>query len=103
MESTLKILLLEDMQEDVELIGHTLKKAGLKFETLQVDDRSAFEKALKEFVPDIVLSDHSLPQFNSIEALELFRKSGLCAPFIQEHSVILTLPVAAVDAAQTLD
>jgi signal transduction histidine kinase len=82
MESILKILILEDMEEDVELIMRTLKKAGLKFEIRQVDTREGFITALGDFDADVILSDHSLPQFNSVEALELYKKRGSQAPFI---------------------
>jgi signal transduction histidine kinase len=82
MKSTLKILILEDMEEDVELIKRTLKKAGLQFETIQVDTRNAFIRALEEYDADVILSDHSLPQFNSVEALELCQERGSQVPFI---------------------
>jgi signal transduction histidine kinase len=39
-------------------------------------------KALEEFSPSIVLSDHSLPSFNSIEALKILRETGSIIPFI---------------------
>lgn len=82
MESMLKILSLEDMEEDVELITRTLQKAGLQFEIRQVDTREGFIQALEDFNADVILSDHSLPQFNSVEALELYKKKGLQIPFI---------------------
>jgi signal transduction histidine kinase len=70
------------MEEDVVLIKRTLKKSGLLFETHQVDTREDFIQALKEYHADVILSDHSLPQFDSVEALELCKKSGLQVPFI---------------------
>jgi signal transduction histidine kinase len=82
MESTLRILILEDVDEDVALIKHTLQKAGLKFETMQVDSREGFIDALRSYQADVILSDHSLPQFNSVEALELCKTNGSPAPFI---------------------
>src|SRR4026207_1622651 len=82
MESTLKILILEDIDEDVELIKRTLKKAGLQYEAVQVDSREGFIKALDDYDADVILSDHSLPQFNSIDALELCKNSGSEVPFI---------------------
>ena len=82
MESMLKILSLEDMEEDVELIARTLQKAGLQFEIRQVDTREGFIQALEDLDADVILSDHSLPQFNSVEALELYKKKGLQMPFI---------------------
>jgi PAS domain S-box-containing protein len=47
-----------------------------------VNTRTQYKDALAGFVPEIVLSDHSLPAFNSIEALDILRKSGLEIPFI---------------------
>jgi signal transduction histidine kinase len=82
MEGTLKILILEDMDEDVELIKRTLHKAGLIFETRQVDSREGFMNALNEYNADVILSDHSLPQFNSVEALEMCKQKGSLVPFI---------------------
>jgi signal transduction histidine kinase len=82
MEGTLKLLILEDMDEDVELIKRTLKKSGMQFETRQVDTREDFVKALNEYQADVILSDHSLPQFDSVEALKLCKKAGRQVPFI---------------------
>src|SRR5688500_9387592 len=82
MESTLKILILEDMEEDVVLIKRTLKNAGLLFETRQAHSREGFVQALNEYSADVILSDHSLPQFNSVEALEICKKRGSQVPFI---------------------
>ena len=82
MKSTLNILIVEDMEEDVELIQHTLKRAGLQFEVRQVDSRDGFIDALAEYKADVILSDHALPQFNSVEALELCKKKGSQVPFI---------------------
>ncbi len=82
MENRLKILMLEDLEEDAILIDRTLKRDKMEFVSLRVDNREEFSKALQEFNPDIILSDHSLPQFNSIEALELCRSRRLHVPFI---------------------
>lgn len=82
MEGTLKLLILEDMDEDVELIKRTLKKSGMQFETRQVDTREDFVRALNEYQADVILSDHSLPQFDSVEALKLCKKAGCQVPFI---------------------
>lgn len=82
MKSTLKILILEDVEDDVELIKRTLRKAGLEFETRQVDTREGFLRALKEYKADVILSDHSLLQFDSIEALALSKQHASQVPFI---------------------
>jgi len=78
----LKILVLEDMEDDLELIEYILTDANLKFTTKRVDTREQFISALKRDHVDVILSDHSLPQFNSDEALGIYRESGLKIPFI---------------------
>src|SRR5688500_1750200 len=82
MESTLKILILEDVEDDVELIKRTLRKEGLEFEVSQEDTRQGFLSALKDYHADVILSDHSLPQFDSVEALTLAQQHAPQVPFI---------------------
>lgn len=78
----LKILFLEDSAYDAELIGHILKKAGIDFSFKLVDTREEYLQSLSEYVPDLVLADHSLFHFNSEEALKIFKETGLKVPFI---------------------
>ena len=82
MHQKLRILLLEDIPSDAELVFLEIEKAKIAFEKLVVDTREQYNAALDDFAPDIVLSDHTLPGFNSIEALALLKKSGLIIPFI---------------------
>ena len=78
----LKILHLEDMPEDAAMVVHELKKGKIKCEIIVVDNRADFKLALKNFSPDIILSDHTLPSFNSVDALEIVQKSYPQIPFI---------------------
>ncbi|HEX5170853.1 MAG TPA: ATP-binding protein [Cyclobacteriaceae bacterium] len=82
MEKKLKILLLEDVEDDAGLINWSLEKAGLPFEFKRVDNREEFVDAIRNYQPDVVLSDHSLPRFNSMDALRICRWVNLQAPFI---------------------
>ncbi|MDF3077670.1 MAG: hypothetical protein K0S09_1559 [Sphingobacteriaceae bacterium] len=82
MGKKLKILHLEDSSSDAELVHRVLKKADFHFERLLVDSEVKFVSALDEFRPDVILSDHSLPSFNSHEALAIFRERKLKIPFI---------------------
>lgn len=86
MDSILKILILEDSPDDADLIERELRKAGLDFSSTIVNQREEYETALHEVRPDVILSDHSLPSFNSLEALKLYHDSqralNLAAPFI---------------------
>jgi len=78
----LKILILEDRLEDVELIGRTLKKEAIDFISKIVDSKDDFEQALSEFQPEVILSDHALPQFNSLDALLMVKNKNIKVPFI---------------------
>lgn len=78
----LKILHLEDTLADAKLVLRALKKGLIDFELLLVDDKQGFQNALSEYIPDIILSDHSLPSFNSYEALSIFQQTKLKIPFI---------------------
>ena len=82
MEHSLKILHLEDIASDAELVDRALRKAGIVFERRLVDTRLEYLDALETFRPDVILSDHSLPTFNSLEALNLLKESGRDIPFI---------------------
>jgi PAS domain S-box-containing protein len=82
MSENLKILILEDVKFDVELIERELEKGGINFQSFNVSTKEEFTKALDEFNPDIVLSDHRLPQFDSHEALSIFKSRKLAIPFI---------------------
>jgi PAS domain S-box-containing protein len=81
MSQKIKILHLEDVLTDAELVSKKLK-TKLSFESHLVNSKQAFENALINFVPDVILCDHSLPAFNSIEALRIVREKGLSIPFI---------------------
>ncbi|HYI78238.1 MAG TPA: response regulator, partial [Chryseolinea sp.] len=82
MSEPLKILVLEDIQDDVGLIERELRKGGLRFETMRVDSKADFLEALRAYKADVILSDHSLPQFDSFEAIKLCRRLGVTIPFI---------------------
>jgi len=82
MENELKILMLEDQEDDAGLVDRALLKERFQFIRKRVDTRDEFEEALDEFKPDVILSDHALPQFNSIEALRVCIARKLNVPFI---------------------
>lgn len=77
-----RILILEDVVADAELIEHELRKAAIEFVSKRVDTREAFLKELKDFVPDIILADFTLPLFDGISALEITKEQRPDVPFI---------------------
>lgn len=82
MPSQLKILILEDSEFDAELIRRELKHGGLDFVSKEVSTKKDFQATIRDFRPDIILADHSLPQFNSKEALDICKKLNYNNPFI---------------------
>jgi len=82
MQKELRILMLEDLQDDVGLIERTLRREGMNFSAKRVDSQDEFIQCLEIFQPDVILSDHALPQFNSLEALKICRKQAVHVPFI---------------------
>lgn len=79
---SIKVLHLEDSSSDAELVARVLQKSASDFEIKVVDTRIEFENALKQFGPEIIISDHSLPSFNSLEAMDILKDIGFNIPFI---------------------
>ena len=82
MSKELRILMLEDLEDDAGLLDRALSKEKIAFTRMRVDTREEFVDALYSFGPDLILSDHALPQFNSIEALKIVQESNSDVPFI---------------------
>ena len=99
----LRILLLEGRPADAELVEHELKRARFPAVTRVVDTSDAFAQALREFAPDVVLSDHSLARCNAVAALRLLRATRLTVPLIvvagalDERAAVETLKAGAED------
>lgn len=82
MSQPIRIIHLEDIRSDAEIVKRELTKGGLSFDLIWATSKDAFLKALSEFTPDIIISDHSLPGFSSQEAFHALQRSGLNVPFI---------------------
>ncbi len=83
MERELRILIVEDVATDAELCQRELQRAGLKFTAQRVDTQQAFERALGEFRPEIILSDFSMPTgFDGFAALVIAREKLPDVPFV---------------------
>lgn len=82
MNSSLKILILEDNPADVDLLIRELKKSDLSFTSEIVQTREAFENAIQNFKPDLILSDYSLPSFDGLTAFHIKQEKIPDIPFI---------------------
>ncbi len=77
----LRVLHIEDNSSDTELVIFALRQAGFDPEWTQVDTREAFLSHLDPSF-DIILADHSLPQFSGLEALRILQEKEFDIPFI---------------------
>ncbi|MCY7354580.1 MAG: response regulator [Lysobacter sp.] len=78
----LRILLIEDSAEDAELTGIELAGAGLRVESIRVDNETALQTVLADFRPQLVLSDIALPGFSAERALQIIRAQTPDARFV---------------------
>lgn len=81
MQRTLRVLLVEDNAADAELLVRELRRNGFDPQWKRVETEAAFLAELDE-LPDIILSDYSMPAFSGLRAAELLLASGLNIPFI---------------------
>lgn len=82
MKKALKILMLEDSTDDVEMIQRLLKKEMLNCEFFVTMTREGYLHALDQFQPHLILSDNYMPQFNATEALLIMKQHSIQIPFI---------------------
>jgi diguanylate cyclase (GGDEF)-like protein len=98
-----QLLLVEDSEMDAELTKRSLKSAGLTCRFRRVDDEEEMRGALRASLPDLILSDFSLPGFDGMAALALARIEAPGVPFvflsgtIGEERAIEALKCGAVD------
>lgn len=82
MNKRLRIIHLEDLRSDADLVARELRKGNIDHELMWVTNKPDFEAALGSFQPDIVLSDHSLPTITSVDALKIVKALPDRIPFI---------------------
>ena len=88
MRKVLHIIHIEDLDSDAELVAHVLKKGGIHCVIRRAVNRYQFEELLAYSRPDLILSDHSLPSFNSQEALQITQNVDASIPFILITSTV---------------
>ena len=79
---SVRVLLTEDVASDAELEVRELKRAGMRIVHRIVDSEQAFSEALRDFSPDVILSDFSMPVFDGMAALAIARERSPEIPFI---------------------
>ncbi|HEX5685863.1 MAG TPA: response regulator [Ideonella sp.] len=82
MTKAIRVLVVEDSEDDSRLAMRALRRAGFEPRHRRVQDVAALRAALSEEQWDAVLSDFSLPGFTGVDALKVFRETELDIPFI---------------------
>lgn len=82
MDRTLRILHVEDSEQDSSLLAHHITAAGFDLLSKRVEAADAMTAALAGEEWDLILCDYSMPGFSALAALSILRESGLDIPFI---------------------
>ncbi len=78
----LRVLFVEDSEDDVLLIVRELRRAGYDVSFRKVDTPEEMRNALSKEEWDIILSDYVMPHFTTAEALTILKETELDIPFI---------------------
>ena len=82
MGTPLRVLMIEDSEDDAVLLLRELRRGGYDVEFERVDLPGTLKSALDTQVWDLVVSDFSMPHFSGTDALHLLRAKGSDVPFI---------------------
>src|SRR5229473_4919442 len=82
MNRVLRVLVVEDSENDAKLMLLKLRRGGYEPEHERVDTAAAMEAALQWCEWDIIICDYVMPGFSGLDALSLFKQKGLDIPFI---------------------
>lgn len=82
MGNPLRVLVVEDSEDDALLLDRELRRSGYIPQSLRVQTAEDLQAALQEHTWDVVVTDHNLPGFSSEAALAIVKDSGLDLPVI---------------------
>ncbi len=78
----IRVLLIEDSEDDALLVERSLKHGGIDPVLLRVSDGESLTKALDEAEWDVILCDYMMPGFSTEAAFEIVLSRDLDIPFI---------------------
>lgn len=102
-KNLLRILFIEDLPSDVDLAVLELRKEKLTFDYTTVCTRDDLVNALKEFKPDLIISDYMMPSFNGLQALKIVNELDpdipfiLCTGSVNEETAVKCIKAGALD------
>jgi two-component system, cell cycle sensor histidine kinase and response regulator CckA len=81
-KASLRVLQIEDREQDVALMARHLTQAGFDITTRRVETKESLKAALGSQEWDVALCDYSMPQLDALGALRVVKEMGLDIPFI---------------------
>ncbi|HOW66149.1 MAG TPA: PAS domain S-box protein [Candidatus Paceibacterota bacterium] len=103
MSQPLRVLVVEDSEDDFHLLLRELRRGGYEPAALRVQDAPAMRRALDEHVWDVVISDYTLPGFFADDALRILQEHNQDLPFlivsgsISQEQAVATMKAGAHD------
>ena len=103
MDEPLRVLLVEDCEDDALLVLRELRRGGNAVEWARVDQPAAMRSALDTQAWDLIISDYSMPGFSALEALAVLRERDMDVPFIMisgtvgEETAVAAMKAGAAD------
>ena len=82
MSKPLRVLIVEDSEDDALFLLHELRKGGYTVTSERVDTAPAMSAALEKQAWDVVIADYVMPYFSAPNALILLKGKGIDLPFI---------------------
>jgi len=103
MTTSLRVLIIEDSEDDTALLVRGLRRGGYDVVFERVASPEALDAAVAKREWDIVICDYSMPHFSGTDALRLLREKGSDVPFISlsgttgEETAVAALKQGAQD------
>ncbi len=103
MSDAIRVLIVEDSDDDMILVLRELRRGGYKVEYAHVQTPATMEDALEQGSWDIVISDYTMPTFNALDALKILQRKQLDIPFlivsgtIGEETAVAAMKAGAQD------
>src|ERR1035437_4795938 len=88
MSKPIRVLIVEDVEDDSLLLAAELRRGGYAVTFERVDTAAAMRNALQQKTWDIILCDFAMPYFSGVAALELAKEAACDAPFIYVSGTI---------------
>src|SRR6185436_14037235 len=101
--SFLRVLIVEDSEDDAKIQVRFLERAGFRIEHERVETAAALKSALARKTWDAVIADYHLPEMTGMDVLRLFKETGADIPFVLVSGSVGEDALAAVMAEGASD